>query len=233
MMKRGVIQTRGFTLVEMTVTVAVIALITAASLSVLVNTGRYGLRKSSRMLSGVIRQTYQDAILNGVPHRIQFDIAGKKIKRQEADSHFALSAESNAIKDSQKALRNTQGKLEMLIGHAQSASSGTDDEDGGGIDFADSLLNISALTDEADTGSFSDLDEPLSFGDDVFVSEVCYLEQNLCDSKGTPSLYFFPHGETQDVMIRIQNREKEIYTIKVEGLTAEVMIENRYVEVPK
>ena len=87
----------GFTLVEMTITVAIIAMMTAVAIPSLSSVTRLELRKQSRKLSGVIRATYDDAALSGDTHRIVFDMVNNTVKVQRSANSFQLEPGSNAL----------------------------------------------------------------------------------------------------------------------------------------
>ena len=83
----------GFTLVEATITIAIIAMIAAVAIPSIGNVTRLSLRKSSMMLAAMVQGTYDEAALTGETHRLVFNIANNTIKVQRSATTFGLIRE--------------------------------------------------------------------------------------------------------------------------------------------
>jgi len=226
----------GFTLVEMTITVAIIAMMTAVAIPSLSSVTRLELRKQSRKLSGIIRATYDDAALTGEMHRIVFDMANNVVKVQRSANRFQLEPGSNAlIEASQTETSFTAGLEEMLMGAEAESSFSSDDEEGPdtgeSLSALGSLFNINSLQREEGETSFEDTGSGLELGDNVSIMDVWTEGADKPVAEGSVSLVFFPHGFTQDALVHLQDEAGQVFTIKVWSLTGRAQVFNEYVEV--
>ncbi|MBW6512311.1 MAG: prepilin-type N-terminal cleavage/methylation domain-containing protein [Desulfuromonadaceae bacterium] len=64
---------RGFTLIELTIVIALLGLFALVALPLLGNFGESGLKRSARQLAGVTRHLFNEAALTGKEHRLVFD----------------------------------------------------------------------------------------------------------------------------------------------------------------
>ena len=93
----------GFTLVEATITIAIIAMIAAVAIPSIGNVTRLSLRKSSMMLAAMVQGTYDEAALTGETHRLVFNIAENTIRVQRSATTFRLTPGTNALVAATKA----------------------------------------------------------------------------------------------------------------------------------
>ena len=227
----------GFTLVEMTITVAIIAMMTAVAIPSLSSVTRLELRKQSRKLSGMVRATYNDAALTGDTHRILFDMESNSVKVQRSASTFQLEPGSNALVEaSQTQTSFTAGLEQMLMsGEGESMFPSSDDEEGAdtgeSLSALGSLFNINSLQREEGQSSFEDTGSSLELGDNVSIMDVWTEGSDKPVAEGSVSMVFFPHGFTQDALIHLQDEAGQVYTIKVWSLTGRAEVFNEYVEV--
>lgn len=66
----------------------------------------------------------------------------------------------------------------------------------------------------------------------VFFDSVEKKRNSLTIKEGLAYLYFFPHGMTEDVIIRLRGKTEDMgfYSLKVNQVTGRTKIEGRYVE---
>ena len=69
----GTSNNAGFTLIELTIVIALFGLFTLISLPLLSNFGESGLERAARRLAGVTRHLFNEAALTGKEHRLVFD----------------------------------------------------------------------------------------------------------------------------------------------------------------
>ena len=70
---------RGLTLVEITITVAILALVAAVAVPTLNNLGIVELRSTTAKIAGTIKSTYDNAALSGQTHRLAFHLKEGRI----------------------------------------------------------------------------------------------------------------------------------------------------------
>lgn len=83
----------GFTLVELTVVVALISLFVLLSLPLMMRVGTDPLEGTARRLSGTIKYLFNEAVLTGLEHRLIFDLGNGTYRAQVLHPDGELRAE--------------------------------------------------------------------------------------------------------------------------------------------
>ena len=223
--------TRGFTLVEATITIAIIAFMAAVAVPSISNVTRLSLRKSSMMLAATIQATYDEAALTGDTHRLVFNFNESEIRVQQSAETFRLEPGTNALMAAAKAPTTMGAGLEAMMAGV-GLEEGWDepkeeDEDGGGAMAA--LFGMSALQ-GGGAGQFADTGKSLKLEDGVRILDVWTEGNDQALSEGEASLVFFPHGYTQDAMIHLEDEDSRVFTVKVWSLTGRAEVLDGYVE---
>lgn len=222
---------RGFTLVEATITIAVIALIAAVAIPSIGNVTRLSLRKSSMMLAAMIQATYDDAALTGDTHRIVFNMTEGTIQVQRSQKTFRLQPGTNALVAATKAPTTMGAGLEAMMAGVN-LEEGWDEpepEEGeSGTAATAALFSIGGL--QGGDGGFTDTEKSLKLEDSVKILDVWAEGSDQAVSSGETSLIFFPHGYTQDAMIHLEDENSRVFTIKVWSLTGRAQVLDGYVE---
>ncbi len=67
---------------------------------------------------------------------------------------------------------------------------------------------------------------------DIFFDSIEKIKNNLIFKEGIVYLYFFPHGMTEDVIIRLRGRTESMgfYSLRVNQVTGRTRIEGSYIE---
>ena len=236
-------QQRGFTLVEATITIAIIALAAAVVVPALGNITHAKLRATSSKLAGFVRATYDNASLNGQTYRIAFDFESKAVTVGATDQAMALEPGSNVLAAAAETTNTLDrpGALEQAIMDAASeleADSPTDDSGKAQIDPSalSAIFQVNNLAASADTtadAAFSDTGDKLDLDDDVHLLDVWIDGMDEAESEGKSFLYFFPNGYTQDAIIHLEDTDNNVFSVRIQALTGRTSIEPGYVEVKK
>ncbi|MFH1810867.1 MAG: prepilin-type N-terminal cleavage/methylation domain-containing protein [Pseudomonadota bacterium] len=83
---------QGFTLIELGIVIALIALTTAIAIPSFNALSAAGLRTSSSMLAGMIREAYARAAITGKTHRVVFDLDQGAFWLERTEEHYVLSS---------------------------------------------------------------------------------------------------------------------------------------------
>jgi prepilin-type N-terminal cleavage/methylation domain-containing protein len=223
----------GFTLVEATITIAIIAMIAAVAIPSIGNVTRLSLRKSSMMLAAMVQGTYDEAALTGETHRLVFNIAENTIRVQRSATTFRLTPGTNALVAAAKAPTTMGSGLEAMMAGVNLEEGwdepDTDDaEEGAGA--AAALFGIGGLQNTKGAESFQDTDKSLALEEGVRILDVWIEGSDTPVAEGEASLIFFPHGYTQDAMVHLEDKDSRVFTIKVWSLTGRAEVLDGYVE---
>lgn len=224
---------RGFTLIEVVIALGIMVLLTSIALPALNNISRAELRKTSRMLMGLIRSTYDSAVLTGRMHRIVFKISESKIAVQSTGTPLAIDTQSNALVTASSGLAKMSESFVLPSGESVDVNRGGDSEsaDGGANAALQGLLGLGSLMGQGGAESFEDTGDRFEIPSDVKIMDVWTQNMEQPVAEGEAALYFFPNGFTQDALIHVQNESGQVFTVKVYALTGKTRVYAEYIEV--
>ncbi len=227
---------RGFTLIEVVIALGIMVMLTSIALPALNNISRAELRKTSRMLMGLIRATYDAAALSGRMHRIVFNLEESKIKVESTGETLAIDTESNALVTASAELSQMTQSFALPfgenldLGDARADSKNGEAPGGGALQ---GLLGMGELMGGGSEESFEPSEEVFEIPSDIRILDVWTQNMQQPTSEGEASLYFFPNGFTQDALIHIENEGGQVFTVKVAALTGKTRVYAEYIEVDK
>jgi type II secretory pathway pseudopilin PulG len=237
-------------LVEVIVTLAIVAISTAVVVPAIGNISRAQLRRTARGLSSTIRKSYDEAALSGQMQRIVFTVGpGHRSQLAGPDAPalppVRLEAAERALMFDDKggavlAAAEQDDVLESMEApplDGSATDAGPADKKGrkaaagsGGALQAMAGIHKLAQGDEEDNfkpkGAFA-------LGDGVHVMDVWTegMDQPMAD--GEASLFFFAHGYTQNASIHLEDANRNVFTVTVDALTGRTTVLDGYVERPK
>lgn len=237
---------RGFTLVEVIVAVALMALASGIMVPALGGMARAELRRSARMLAANVRRCFDEAALSGQTYRLVFNLGGT-----QADALDPNEAPPIAIESSELALNFTghdgalseasdpnevdslQGSpLQDALGQNEAAppdaggNVGTDPASASGEMFR-SMFNINRLAQKAGRPNFETVGT-VDLPRGVHVSDVFFDGMHAAAADGSLALIFFATGYTQHAIIHLEDRDKNAFTLEVEPLTGRTHVAEGY-----
>jgi len=235
----------GFTLVEVVVTVALIAIASAVVIPAVSNVGRAEMRSTASKLSGMMRRVYSDAALTGQTHRIIFDLDENSISVEATEQVLDFDQESGALAEAADR-KGDLGRSEFKLGGekfdslvaelmAQQSVQGEDDEEPMDNPM-NAFLGIGSLAGNAGMAGnegFASGGDAIPLEGQVELMDVWVAGMDEPKAEGKAYLYFFPHGYTQNALIHLTDPDNNVYTVKVYPLTGKTAIEAEYVEIPK
>lgn len=227
----------GFTLVEMTITVAILALAAAVVIPAVSNITRAELRATSSKVAGLIRSTYDAACLEGQIHRLTFDFEKSRIEVTATSQVLAFEPDSNVLAEAAKMDASTSAFNDLAQALSaeiaeQRAEAGDESEPSavGALFGINSLAGMGGMADEE---AFGEGAGALDLAEGVHLLDVWVQGMDEPQNEGKAYLYFFPHGYTQEALIHIEDDGGRVFTVKVAALTAKTAILAEYVEVKK
>jgi prepilin-type N-terminal cleavage/methylation domain-containing protein len=239
----------GFTLAEMMVTIAVIALVTGVVVTAAGSTSKADLRKSSGVVAGAVRAAYDQAALSGKIYRLAFVIgdpkknAPSKIRVEASPEVLVFDPETSTLT---RALQgsSSEGLDWETFSSANAEGSGFSALDGPAADALDKVLGTSGKNgahsghgddDEEDakedTG-FEAAAATIAIDDDVRILSVWTEGMDKPADAGDVFLYFFPNGYTQDAIIHLQDDDRRVLSVRVAPLTGTATVSEGYLEAP-
>ena len=232
---------KGFTLVEAVITVAIIAVVSGVIVVGVGNLTRVELRKSASALAATIRQTYNNAALSGQTMRLIFDFASPTLKLETTTTSLGFDPETGALHTalaqneagtSGAQASNSLWPEELFNEPAEDKKHESDTDtapSGTTAQVARSLLSISSLGGAA----HSQAQNSLTLTNGVHVLDVWTDAMSQPAREGEVALVFFPGGYTQDAIIHLEDDDKQIFALRVYGLTGKTHIVDGYLKAPK
>lgn len=240
---------KGFTLAEMMVAIAVIAMITGVVITAAGSTSKADLRKSSGIVSGAIRAAYDQAALSGKIWRLVFVIGDPKknapsvVRVESSPEVLVYDPETSTLT---RALSGSSAGLDWdTFSSANAEGSGFSSLDGPAADALDRVLGTSGK-DGAHSGHSDDDDDEeeakakstgfteaaaaIPIDDDVRVLSVWTEGMDKPTDSGDAYIYFFPNGYTQESIVHLQDDDKRVISVKVSALTGRATVVDGYVE---
>lgn len=241
--QRAFAQTRvaaGFTLIELTIAIAVAAVLFAAVITGVGAVTGANAKKAAGELAGTIRAMYDEAALSGRTCRLAFILPDAKAE----DGHVTYRAEcaSGAVATS----KNRDEELREVTEEARERA--REQQRGGGassqraaIDYRtsdeptlDEILD-SEKTRVANAAKFSDYTNPeippIDIPKSVRIS-VWTRQQKAPVTDGIAYLYFYPQGYTERALVFIEQGDN-VWTIKVSPLTGKAEVVAEREEIPR
>jgi general secretion pathway protein H len=210
---------RGFTLIELGVSLALIVLMIAAVIPSLESVAGVRGREAAGEMSALVRYIYDQAALSGKACRIVFDM--------DAGAYWAECTSDRFVLDSEK-VRSRDGRAvieDKLKKEKQRQSASIDPKD-------EVAAQRERVEKEAEFAAFTGFDVPKKFLPDNVLLQVWTGHQVDRLSKGQAYLYFFPQGFTERAQIYVSSAG-DTYTLVVSPLTGKVKVVDEDLELPK
>ena len=227
----------GFTLIEVMVVFAIVALMAAATTQGFRALRKADLREASTHMSGAVRYLFDRASTTGKIHRLVIDMEqgmywaevsdDKFFIPREAESEEALRTreDKEADEDEEEARKREQAERAAQSGKSAPASSS----------FDLSKLEVGDFRPKrARFASFKDLAlKPIRLKK-VKVQSVYTPRVTDPLTSGRGYIYFFPLGQTEPAIVTLSNPEGDsVYSIVVHPITGRVRIYNEAVQPPE
>lgn len=211
---------RGITVIEVLVTLAIVAVMAGGLMMGLGAISSARLRESSTQVSGAIKIAYNHANATSRPTRLVFDFEAKTIAIEDSAGRMLVQSgdRTGGAAAATELEREIQEESASIIEGPRAPRP----------DFSAVTDVLGFEHDDSKGKSVKRLREGISFR----LIEVQHDEAAIVD--GRAYLYFWPGGLTQSASVQIQkDDEDDIITITVSPLTGKTMILDGPVEMPR
>ena len=234
---------RGFSMVEVCIALAIVALAAAVVIPAMNNMTRADLRSSASLTSTILRSSYAQAALTGLTHRLTFEVGKNTILMEstEAALHFddksgamVSAAEDLAVLNAVNSPFDEDPNAEPTPEATKSQKEENDEAAlsamGGGPLAA--IMGINKLAQRSAKTSYQKV-ESWKLKGNVHVLDIWTDGMPSALTEGEAYIYFFAGGYTQEALIHLEDDERRVFTVKLQPLTGKSEILGEYVEVPK
>ncbi|HEX3698490.1 MAG TPA: prepilin-type N-terminal cleavage/methylation domain-containing protein [Polyangia bacterium] len=223
----------GFTLIEMMVVLAIIALMMASAVLGFRSLAKSDLRSATAHLSGAVRFLFDRASVTGKYHRLVLDLNEGRYWAEVSDDKFYIPHEAETEREQRKREEDeaTQDKDDKAKAEEKQKR---DEEFSGGANFDPSKMEV---------GDFRPKRVRFAAFKETAIKPVTLKNAKLVDvytprvaeptTTGRAYLYFFPMGQTEPAIIHLSDKSGEsFYSIVVHPVTGRVRIYDEYIKPP-
>ncbi len=215
---------RGFTLIELIVVVAVMAVITAAVVTGVGNVRGASVQSETGKIGVAVRYLYNLTVLSGKVHRLVFDL----------DKRMYWGEEQTSDDPCQQFLLPGEGDDEEAKKAAKKKPKKSKSGKGGKV-----VEDEPAKMDAGFTETKSRLLAKYTMDAGISIAGVMTSHQNEPLKKGTAYLYFFPNGTTENALIWVkgdgaaEDDDADVMTVEVKALQGAAKLHNEKVPLEK
>ncbi len=204
---------RGLTLIELVITISLMALLVAIVAPSVGSLTGVRLRTSASQLAGAIRFCYDLASRRSATIRLVIDLDERSYWLEATQDPFRLDRERTEVREG-VAQEKEERKPSRFVSRAEI-------ENG---DFWQPRHSAGFVQVEGEGAKKVVLDE------DVQIQDVWVAHQDDRVTSGKAYLYFFPSGQTEKAVIHLGDENQNAFTLVVEPLLGTARLEPSYLE---
>ncbi len=219
----------GLTLLEVMITLAIVALVSTLALRGFRTVARTELRGQAMKLAGSIRYLFNRASTTGKIHRLVIDFDSGKYWAEVTDDRVYLPRERETEESRARETEKIAEEEKAAKEEAERRASDGDDESEA---YDVSRYQVKEFVpSRAKFEGFKDMTlKPIELKTAKIAS---YYTPRLMEptSTGKAYLYFFPLGQTEPALLHVSDKEQQVfYSLLVHPLTGHVKIHDGYIE---
>lgn len=207
----------GLTIIEISLVLVIIGLLTAVSIPLASNVTRAKLKSGAMQLAGAVRYSYNSAVSENKAARLVFDLEEGRYWPEGAADRFVLGREKvsvfqgEAVEEEPREEEPVEEETSGLIGPF-------------GIlkDFGKKETSFQAFPEK--------FAEPVELPDGVYIDGVYTSHQEDRVTVGNAYLYFFPSGMTEFAVIHLVDDDGRFFTLMVKPLTGRTEVFSEYLK---
>lgn len=215
------------TLIEVVIALLIVVMMVGVAIPTLNNITRAELRTSASKTSGMIKSTYDQAVLSGHTHRLVFDLDKKTITAEVATGYVSLTrgGESEGKQDKK------DKEKEKSHGSGVSVGSSSADDSAAILAIAKHDTTTSSFNDNpVQKASFTAVSKPYELADGVRIADLQSEHLREPVKVGRESIYFFPTGYSEHAIIHFEDNGGHVYAVEVEALSGRTKILDHHAE---
>ncbi len=218
--------TRGFTLVEVMIAMALVILMVAAGVMGLRSVAKSDLRAASARMAGAIRYLFDRASTTGRVHRLVFDFDTGKYWAEATQDAFFIAGGKETDETRRREAEKIAKEEEVKREEAEKESFF------GASQIPSRYIPKAFIPTRAKFDAFREMAvKPVTLKSDVVLGDIYTPRLQKPLSEGRAYLYFFPMGMTEAAVIHLTDKKQEtFYTLIVHPLTGRVSVKNSLVE---
>jgi general secretion pathway protein H len=226
----------GFTLIEIMVALAIIALVSSLGVGGLRSVAKSDLRAATAHLSGAIRYLFDRASTTGKFHRLVIDLNAGRYWAEVSDDRFYIPHDAESDSDVRKREDDEakQDEDEKVKADEKNKRFSGSENSGGTFDM--SKLEIGDFRPKrVRFGAFKEMAlKPVTVKPGTVKIAGVYTPRMTDEvTSGRAYIYFFPMGQTEAAIVHLTDAKGEApYSIVVHPITGRVKIQDRYVPPP-
>jgi general secretion pathway protein H len=219
---------RGFTLIEVMIVLAIIALVTVLSVVGLRSFAKTDLRNTASRMAGAIRYLFDRASTTGKVHRLVLDFDNGKYWAEVSDDPFIIpggkETDETRQKEAEKAAKEEEAKREA---EEKEKFFGTQA-------IPSKYLPKPFVPKRAKFGTFREMVvRPSTLKSTVLLNDIYTPRLAKPLAAGQGYIYFFPLGMTEAAIVHLSDAKREtFYSLVVHPLTGRVQVKSSFVEPP-
>lgn len=221
---------RGFTLFELIVAIAIVALIMGLVIGGMDRYLETDMKTASNKLGSTIRYLYNKSVTEGLYMRLVFDITERTYWVEATRDPFLLTTQE-ADKDKKEEKKKEEEKQKKAEEEAKAAEEGAPAEEVPEGTIEKSTGQIPKL--EIKKPQFSQVEsfllKPTKLPDNIYFKDVITEHQPAPQEGGEATINFFPNGYVEHAIVNLRDEDDEIhYSLETNPITGQVKIENEY-----
>ncbi len=231
----------GFTLIEIIVVLAIVALITSLGVKGFRSLARSDLRASATNLAGAMRFLFDRASTTGKVHRLVFDFENGRYWAEQSDDRFFIPRDAESpeaarrreemeAQEDEERRKKEEERAAALAAQADNSGSSS----GSSSSFDLSKLEIGEFKPRrARVAAFKEVAlKPVTLKKAVFRS-VYTPRLTEAVTSGRAYMYFFPLGQTEPAIVTLSDPSGEtVFSLVAHPITGRVKVYNQEVKPP-
>jgi general secretion pathway protein H len=206
-------KSRGFTMVELMIALAIVAMLAGITVPVMDNITRADLRASASKTSGMVKAVYDFAVLNGHPSRLVFDFATNSIIAEQGSGKVTIADKDADQKDEPKEDEGkNDGNMDSLVAMAK--------------------RDVNSTTSVKRAATWTRVPGTLPYELPSGVKIASVMAEHLKDpqTEGKAVVHFFPMGYCEHAIVHFEDSSQRTFAVEIEPLTGRTRIVDHKVE---
>ncbi|MGB5695250.1 MAG: prepilin-type N-terminal cleavage/methylation domain-containing protein [Polyangiales bacterium] len=200
---------RGFTLIEVLLVIAIIAVVVTGATFGLGAVTRTRLRSSAFRVASAARFAYNRSLTHGTTTRLRFDLDANTMAVEETETPVTLATEAQLDGDAGDAVDPwdlARSRLETPLNRIEPVSP------------------FQPITNES--GKVLERYGAQPIGDAISILALITPHETDKRTDGEGSIYFFPGGLTEHAVVQLTDSSETVYSVEIHALTGDAQIHN-------